>query len=370
MIFAAKRSLLVSGICASSALVFAACSGGAEPAPGGDQSLRAGETQLTRAVVTIVQDASVIPPRAEFSEFPTDFDDGWSCVPEEMEQSVINELGVTDFLLCNFVRPAADRQDLVGVYIGYHATQVRQDGGTSENSIHPPAHCLPGSGWDIIQNETVPLEIPGVEVSGATAKRLLIAKGEARQLVYYWYHSRGRVISQDWKKIIFVGLDRAQRGRTDGSLVRFTIPIRFGDVEAADAAFYDLAPSHQSPKPLQKPHPPIYFGGESDAALRRIARFGQGWFSAGYRAEEMAAPLARLDGMLAAEGRSRGDIEIAVGPAGGKADLDMVKRYRDEGVDQVVLALAGRNLDRFIENLARFRAGEPLDGLIDKKAGY
>ena len=32
------------------------------------------------------------------------------------------------------------------------------------------------------------------------------------------------------------------------------------------------------PKPVQEPHPPIHFGGESDAALKRVADLGQGWF--------------------------------------------------------------------------------------------
>jgi EpsI family protein len=74
------------------------------------------------------------------------------------------------------------------------------------------------------------------------AKRLLIAKGEARQLVYYWYQSRGRVITEDWQKILYVGWDRATRGRTDGSLVRFTISMPRNGEEAAEAAFRDFAP--------------------------------------------------------------------------------------------------------------------------------
>ena len=88
----------------------------------------------------------------------------------------------------------------------------------------------------------MPLSIPGLPQDGAKAKRLVIAKGEARQLVYYWYQSRGRVIAEDWKKIVFMGLDRATRQRTDGSLVRFTVPIVRGDEERAEAAFRALAP--------------------------------------------------------------------------------------------------------------------------------
>ena len=50
------------------------------------------------------------------------------------------------------------------------------------------------------------------------------------------------MISQDWKKILFVGLDRATRRRTDGSLIRFTVPVIRGDEDRAEAAFRSLAP--------------------------------------------------------------------------------------------------------------------------------
>ena len=184
---------------------------------------------------------AVIPPRTSFAEFPLEIEDGWWCEPEELEEAVINNLGVTDYLTCEFRNP--DRRWIAGVYVGYHETQVREEGGGSgENSIHPPAHCLPGSGWDIIRNETVPLTVEGLPQQGATVKRLIIAKGEARQLVYYWYQSRGRVISEDWKKILYVGYDRATRLRTDGSLVRFSIPVIRENEEQAEEVFQSLAP--------------------------------------------------------------------------------------------------------------------------------
>ncbi len=94
---------------------------------------------------------------------------------------------------------------------------------------------------DIIDNQTVNLEVPGLPTSSGQAKRLIVAKGEARQLVYYWYQSRGRVISEDWQKILYVGWDRATRGRTDGSLVRFMVPIVRGDVDRAEREFASIA---------------------------------------------------------------------------------------------------------------------------------
>ena len=185
---------------------------------------------------------SVIPPRDSFADFPNVLGE-WRCLQrEQLEEGVLANLGATDYLICNYTRGAGD---FVSVYIGYHETQIREEGGGSgENSIHPPAHCLPGSGWDIVASRTVPLEIQGLPATNPEVKRLVIAKGQRRQLVYYWYQSRGRIIAEDWQKIVYVGLDRAARGRTDGSLVRFTVPVRreTGGEMGADAAFADLAP--------------------------------------------------------------------------------------------------------------------------------
>jgi len=193
---------------------------------------------------------AVIPPRKHFDQMPLEFGE-WSCArPERMDAQTEKNLGVTDYHLCDWTRSSNMANGkkvtpIVGVYIGYHATQIREEGGGSdENSIHPPAHCLPGSGWDIVHLETVELDLPGLAQGPTPVRRLLIAKGNSRQLVYYWYQQAGRVIAEDWEKIIYMGWDRASRGRTDGALVRFTIPMTAGKKKreaAAEAAFRELA---------------------------------------------------------------------------------------------------------------------------------
>ena len=182
----------------------------------------------------------VKPPRETLDTFPLELG-GWSCAErEEMSEGVIGNLGVTDYLVCNF--ESQESIVPVGVYVGYHASQVRREGGGSgENSIHPPKHCLPGSGWEIMDAEVVRLEMPGMPPGGSDVNRLLIAHGNKRQLVYYWYQSRGRVIADDRKKIVFLFWDRARRGRTDGSLVRFTVPLLRGQTEIAEDAFREVA---------------------------------------------------------------------------------------------------------------------------------
>jgi len=194
----------------------------------------------------------VIPERRSFDEFPIDIEE-WTCRPETIDETVEKELGVTDYLLCNYLNEK--KGWFATLYVGYHESQVREAGGGSkENSIHPPAHCLPGSGWSIVADDTVELDVPGVPQRETLVKRLKIAKGPHRQIVYYWYQSRGRIIARDWKKILHVGFDRATRNRTDGSLVRFTIPVLHDDDAAAEEIFHSLAPSVVSRLPAYVPN--------------------------------------------------------------------------------------------------------------------
>lgn len=183
----------------------------------------------------------VHPPRKSFASFPLKLGD-WTCPrADQMTEDVLENLGVTDYLICDYGR--AGEPSRVGVYVGYHQSQVRHEGGGSAGGqIHPPSHCLPGSGWDIIASRKVRIAMPGVPGGEALVNRLVIAKGDARQLVYYWYQERGRVIADDWMKIVWLFWDRARLQRTDGSLVRFTIPMGRDDDESAERMFQDLAP--------------------------------------------------------------------------------------------------------------------------------
>jgi EpsI family protein len=185
----------------------------------------------------------VIPPRRTLDEFPLELGD-WRCErPEQIAPGIIGNLGVTDYLACTFVRKEPFGR--VSVYVGYHSSQIRKSGGGSHGvSIHPPKHCLPGSGWNILETRLAQLDLPGFSEDEARVNRLIIAHGSRRQIVYYWYHSRGRIIAEDWRKIVMLFWDRARLQRTDGSLVRFTVPLARGnerDVDLADEAFSDLA---------------------------------------------------------------------------------------------------------------------------------
>ncbi len=118
--------------------------------------------------------------------------------------------------------------------------------------------------------------------------------------------------------------------------------------------FYTLAPCRQFPKPLQEPHPPILFGGESEAALRRVADIGQGWYGFNLLPAEVRERAGRLEELLAKNGRTLDDVELYVSPYLKGCDEATLEGYREAGVDQVILPLFARDTDdmkRRVENL-------------------
>ena len=187
----------------------------------------------------------VIPERELFASFPLSVGD-WRCQrPEQMDAKSLRILGASDTLLCSYFEVGSGES--VSLYVGYHESQVRRGGGGGETVIHPPEHCLPGAGWAIIDSVRSPISFAGlpggtgIRDGRSLAKRFVIARGDARQLVYFWYQGQGRVITANEDVILFRFWNRATRRRTDGSLVRFTTPIIRGDVEAAEARFERFA---------------------------------------------------------------------------------------------------------------------------------
>jgi len=95
------------------------------------------------------------------------------------------------------------------------------------------------------------------------------------------------------------------------------------------------------PKPVRGAEVPVLFGGESGPALRRVAEYGNGWFGFNLTPEEAAPKIRRLEELLRANGRKLSDVEIIVSPSLKPATPDDLKRYRDLGVQEVVLISFG-----------------------------
>ncbi|MEM7094654.1 MAG: LLM class F420-dependent oxidoreductase [Actinomycetota bacterium] len=110
-----------------------------------------------------------------------------------------------------------------------------------------------------------------------------------------------------------------------------------------------------NPKPVQGPHPPIFVGGESNPALRRVAAFADGWYGYNVSPDGVGPHLGRLDEHLAAVGRSRDEIKVYVAPHQVRVDPEVAAAYEAAGVEQLILNVFARSLDELDERLGRLK---------------
>jgi len=176
----------------------------------------------TVIIISIIGNRTEIKPEREyFSSFPRTIGE-WNGIPETLEAGVLNTLDLSDYLLANYVDT---NQVPVNFYVAYYESQRKG------SSPHSPTVCLPGSGWQITN-----LTRQNYKGSAVTEpfefNRVVISKGKYKQLVYYWFEERGRVMADEYEIKWQLFLDAMFMNRTDGALVRLTTPIATGETEA------------------------------------------------------------------------------------------------------------------------------------------
>jgi probable F420-dependent oxidoreductase len=105
----------------------------------------------------------------------------------------------------------------------------------------------------------------------------------------------------------------------------------------------------QSPKPVQKPHPPIILGGGFPHAAKRAIAYGDGWIPIGGRQIDPLDVLPQFRKMAKEPGRDPASLSFSVFAA--PRDPELLKRYRDIGVDRVVLPLPPQPRDKILPML-------------------
>lgn len=119
--------------------------------------------------------------------------------------------------------------------------------------------------------------------------------------------------------------------------------------------YVDFDASYSRPKPVQKPHPPIYIGGDSDATVRRVIRHGAGWISNPLPVESLSK---RIDQMRDGAGH-----DVPLAQFGTPADPEYWRASDELGFDQVALLLPSRPTDESLRLLDEYAA------LVDKYRG-
>ena len=116
----------------------------------------------------------------------------------------------------NYQKPDGKK---INFYVAYYESQRKGE------SIHSPATCLPGSGWSFNQSGTV--KITGVPGNNGTyeVNRAVMQFGQNRQITYYWFPVRGRILYNAYQLKIYNFWDALTQQRTDGALVRLITSV-------------------------------------------------------------------------------------------------------------------------------------------------
>ena len=197
--------------------------------------------------------------------------------------------------------------------------------------------------------------------------------------------SRGRVtvgvgvgwLREEFEALASPSFDR--RGAVSDEYLRVFKTLWTTSPASFAGEFYRFENLQCLPQPVQKPHPPIWIGGHSRAALRRVARFGDGWHPVGANPgaalppDELEALLDELHRLTQAEGRDPGRLTISykapVYDAGRpprpreprrpfrgsaddiKADIDALARL---GVSEMVFDFRSESLPESLERMQQF----------------
>jgi probable F420-dependent oxidoreductase len=120
--------------------------------------------------------------------------------------------------------------------------------------------------------------------------------------------------------------------------------------------FVNFGPMIAWPKPVQKPHPPIIVGGAFPYSARRAIRYGNGWMPQVTTGNPtpLTELIPRFRRMAEEAGRDPRGLAIAIGAQ--PPDIDLIKRYRDLGVDRVSTSLLSENEERILPVLDHWAA--------------
>jgi probable F420-dependent oxidoreductase len=197
--------------------------------------------------------------------------------------------------------------------------------------------------------------------------------------------SRGRVtvgVGVGWLREEFEALGTPpfdRRGAVSDEYIRIFKTLWTEDPASFRGEFYRFEAIHCLPHPVQRPHPPIWVGGHSKVALRRVARLGDGWHPVGanpavpLRQAELRASLDELHRLTEAEGRDPSKLTISYkapvydpdqGVAGGgerrpfsgsqQAITDDIAAFGRLGVSELIFDFRSETLTESLERMERF----------------
>jgi exosortase D (VPLPA-CTERM-specific) len=170
---------------------------------------------VTVSIAQTVNFREKTPLAKPFSGFPLQVGE-WNGARQEMEQQFLDTLKLSDYVMIDYLNPQGKQ---VSFYVAYNASQSKGE------ATHSPATCLPYSGW--VFNESGTATVPGTGKGDKPVRvcRAFMEKNGEKQLVYFWFPQRGRVLTSIYQIKLYNFWDALTRHRTDGALVRIITPV-------------------------------------------------------------------------------------------------------------------------------------------------
>ncbi len=165
-----------------------------------------------------------VPLARPLDQFPSQAG-AWRMVEEGVvEKEIMDVLRADDVLSRMYTNAAGDRA--ASLFVAFFKSQ------RAGQAPHSPKNCLPGSGWTPSESDLVSITVPGL-AQPIQVNRYVVAKGDERSVVLYWYQSRGRVIASEYRAKIALVAGAIRYNRTDTALVRVAVPVAGDDAAAA-----------------------------------------------------------------------------------------------------------------------------------------
>jgi EpsI family protein len=141
----------------------------------------------------------------------------WKFYREDAVDQETQDVLKADDLLYRYYLDPAQARTAVSLFVAAFRSQ------RNGKSPHSPKNCLPGSGWTQLSSSPYPIQLENGQ--SIEVNRYIVAHGEERSLVMYWYQSRNRVVADEFKAKFWVMADALRLNRTDTALVRVVVPI-------------------------------------------------------------------------------------------------------------------------------------------------
>ena len=182
---------------------------------------------------------------------------------------------------------------------------------------------------------------------------------QAKQIAALDYHSGGRFIfgiGAGWlrEETEIMGGDFEHRWTQTREAIEVMQALWTQDEAEYHGRYYDFPAMKVFPKPAQKPHPPVFLGGNARNVFRRVVAYGDGWFPVRVSPEEVKAARATLDELAESAGRDPKGIQICVYGVG---DRDTINRMEEAGADMAVVGIGSVGGDEAVAALERLAEG-------------